>query len=362
MISYVRPRAVRGFTLVELLVVIAIIGILVALLLPAVQAAREAARRSQCANNLKQLGIAMSNYHDTHRVFAPAGLNYGWSGGGSNLGGPINAVLNLNGFVLLLPFMEQQAIYQRYNFNAAASSCVYSNGASGATVLTDPTTAGNDVLMAQQVPIFYCPSDDGPRAPWNNSSGWVSGVYTISTQSAQYGARTCYEFSTNPVFELYDYNNCSWMAQNYAKYRCLSGMNYNTKMADVRDGTSNTAAFIETTLNMFNGGGAFWGYRAWVMTGVSMYDASGNGYPWGVNQWTTPASWSSWAGNPQNNYLPGRVASWGFAGSLHPAGLQLVNADGSVHFVNEGTDVMMLARMGYIADNAVVGNAGSALD
>jgi prepilin-type N-terminal cleavage/methylation domain-containing protein len=360
MVSSAQPRHSRGFTLVELLVVIAIIGILIALLLPAVQAAREAARRSQCANNLKQLGLAMSNYHDTHRVFAPAGLNYGW--GYTNRGAPVNAVLNLNGFVLLLPFMEQQAIYQRYNFNAAACSVTYQNSASGATVLIDPTVVGNDVLMAQQLPIFYCPSDDGARAPWNNTSGWVSGIYTISTQSPQYGARTNYEFSTNPVFELYDYNNCDWMAQNYAKYRCLSGQNYHTKMADVRDGTSTTAAFIETTLQMYNGGAAFWGYRGWVMTGVSMYDASGNGYPWGINQWTTPASWSSWAGSPQSNYVPGRIASWGFAGSLHPAGLQLVNADGSVHFVNEGTDVLILARMGYIADNAVVGNASSTFE
>jgi prepilin-type N-terminal cleavage/methylation domain-containing protein len=347
---YSRPRSARGFTLVELLVVIAIIGILIALLLPAVQAAREAARRSQCSNQLKQFGIALSNYHDTHRVFPPAGLNYGW--GYTNRDGVVNTVLNLNGFVLMLPFLEQQAAHQRYNFNAAASSCTYQNTASGATVGIDPVAVGNDVVMAMQLPIFYCPSDDGARAmPWNNYA-----PYSISVNSPQYGARTCYEFSTNPVFELYDYNNCKWMAQNYAKYRCLSGQNYNTKMADVRDGVSNTAAFIETTLTVFNGGGNAWGYRGWVMTGVSLYDASGNGYPWGINQWTTPASWSSWAGNPTNNYRPGRVASWGFAGSLHPAGLQIVNADGSAHFIGEQADVMVLARLGYIADNAAIGN------
>ena len=68
-----------GFTLVELLVVIAIIGILVALLLPAIQAAREAARRAECTNKMKQLGVAIHNYHDTHKVFPPAGINYGWA-------------------------------------------------------------------------------------------------------------------------------------------------------------------------------------------------------------------------------------------------------------------------------------------
>ncbi|HUY88046.1 MAG TPA: DUF1559 domain-containing protein [Pirellulales bacterium] len=355
--SSVRSRALRGFTLVELLVVIAIIGILIALLLPAVQAAREAARRSQCANHLKQLGLAMSNYHDTHRVYAPAGLNYGWGG---NVGPKFPQVLNLNGFVLLLPFLEQQATYQRYNFNAAASSMVYANS-NGATVWIDPTVVGNDILMAEQLPIFYCPSDDGSRAPWNNTSGWVSGVYNISKLSAQYGAETNYEFSTNAHYELGAPNNCAWMNANstLTKARCLSGQNYHIRQADVTDGTSNTAAFIETPLRMYNGGANRWGYRGWVMTGVCLYDIY-SGYPWGVNQWTTPASWA-WAGPPVKNYMPGRIASWGMAGSLHPAGLQLVNADGSVHFVNENSDNLIMARMCYIADRGAIGSASNNL-
>src|SRR5512143_367601 len=100
-------RRRSAFTLVELLVVIAIIGILIALLLPAVQAAREAARRSQCTNNLKQLGLALHNYHDTHQMFVyRKGGTTGGSATQSNQG-------RLSGFIPLLPYWEQRPMYDR---------------------------------------------------------------------------------------------------------------------------------------------------------------------------------------------------------------------------------------------------------
>ena len=114
----------RGFTLVELLVVIAIIGILIALLLPAVQAAREAARRSQCTNNMKQLGLALHNYHDTHLVFPPAGLDYGLAMTGGTEP-PGKTVKNMNGLVLLLPYLEQQPLFDKFDCRQRFSDCTY---------------------------------------------------------------------------------------------------------------------------------------------------------------------------------------------------------------------------------------------
>ncbi|HQU41270.1 MAG TPA: DUF1559 domain-containing protein, partial [Pirellulales bacterium] len=159
-------RVRRGFTLVELLVVIAIIGILVALLLPAVQAAREAARRNQCSNNLKQIGLALQNYHSANQRFCPATYNLVTSGNRVGAGtfapayNPGQRGMNLHGFMSLLPYMEQQAIYDLYNKLGCAGGSTVNNTAWGLAG-GDPVTSGNAAIMALQPPVFYCPSDDG---------------------------------------------------------------------------------------------------------------------------------------------------------------------------------------------------------
>jgi prepilin-type N-terminal cleavage/methylation domain-containing protein len=133
-------RRTSAFTLVELLVVIAIIGILVALLLPAIQAAREAARRTECANKMKQLGIALHNYHDTHKKFPPDAI---WVGAS-----PAPVYRNFTWITLLLPYIEQQALYNEINFSIPAWNQQVT-GPGGATMN----------LQAVQLAAFTCPSE-----------------------------------------------------------------------------------------------------------------------------------------------------------------------------------------------------------
>ena len=142
----VQSRAPRGFTLIELLVVIAIIAILISLLLPAVQQAREAARRTQCKNNLKQLGLAFHNYHDVHSVFpmTHAFRNDAWQ---------VNSGTGWGWSAYILPFIDQGNVYNMIDFN-----------------LPIPGTP-NEAVVANPVPIANCPSDTQPTVrPWGTRS------------------------------------------------------------------------------------------------------------------------------------------------------------------------------------------------
>ncbi|HEV7222546.1 MAG TPA: DUF1559 domain-containing protein [Pirellulales bacterium] len=351
MSSTVAPRSSRGFTLVELLVVIAIIGVLIALLLPAVQAAREAARRSQCLNNFKQIGLGLQNYLDSNKCFPPSTVNAGFYG----LLKPYPAnqmVMNKHGFVLLLPFMEQQSIFGQLNQNAAMGACTVGTGmplAGG-----DPSTNGNAPFMALQPPLFYCPSDTGVKQTTDNSSPY----YPISPSSPLYGARVNYDFSTTPYYDFYWINYWpDYMLANYSTYRAMFGNNSNATTADISDGTSNTVAVLETTRAVYNGNGNAWGYRGWVMVGVSLYDRLSQ-YP--ISSCPLCASpincWTYYTGPPTYQPQVGRVASWGMSGSLHAAGVNACMADGSSRFIAESTDINILGRLGSIADNLSTGN------
>jgi len=159
-----KQRLRRGFTLIELLVVIAIIGVLIALLLPAVQQAREAARRNTCVNNLKQIALAMANYHDSYNVYPPDGLRAGrnqWSGNPE--GGDANGGNYFSMQVHLLPFLDQSALYDSFNQSRGAVYWIdyyntvgaYAWDPQSATLGQDPQKTARSTI----VKTYMCPSD-----------------------------------------------------------------------------------------------------------------------------------------------------------------------------------------------------------
>lgn len=297
----------RGFTLVELLVVIAIIGVLVALLLPAVQAAREAARRIQCSNHLKQLGLALHNYHDTNNAFPYL------IGGPESSCGTACPPARLSGLVALLPFMEQQPLYDRIGH---APSFVWDTGFTP---------------WAAHVSAFLCPSD-------------------IDTSDVTPLGQNNYVFSIGDTVNNIYWDSSTRIWPNKIPTRGLFGGNSFTRMADITDGTSNTVAMAEIprppsgnafgrntsshTTNPVN-------CRASFVNGqytTALVDRNRTlGTRWadgraGYNAFNTVLPPNSPSCNGQTN---SGILS---AGSRHPGGVNVLMADASVQFIAETID------------------------
>jgi prepilin-type N-terminal cleavage/methylation domain-containing protein len=309
----------RGFTLIELLVVIAIIAILIALLLPAVQQAREAARRSQCKNNLKQLGLALHNYHDTMNVMPPG-----------HIGRCSTPMLNATALTMLLPYIDQANLYNRYNSSGATTTFIACTvGSPAGASPTDPTVNGNAAVVKTKVVSFLCPSDSASE--FIASTGSNYGISATNTGNG--GAKTNYDVLAISTLNAYT----PWRAQA-ATARCMFGDDSYCRLTDVKDGTSNTAMMGETTRDVANGGTNAWGYRGWVMVGLNPTASSFNNWTWGgVVQ---PA---------------GKLGSWSYMGSTHVGGLHLVMGDGAVRFVSENVDTSVRVNLGYIADGNILG-------
>ncbi len=332
-------RSRHGFTLIELLVVIAIIAILVALLLPAVQQAREAARRSQCKNNLKQIGLALHNYHDTHNVLPPALIHSGrynspayFTNGG---------VLNTTGWALLLPFIEQSAAYDLYNFNVCSSS------SSPYDIPVMGTDATNAAVIGLAQPVLQCPSHIYAGQMTSSDVGGT-GIY-----SRNQSRRNSYVFAAGVST---DYSGPYGSTLNDVR-RGAFGNDGAAKMRDFVDGTSNTIAVGEAW------GGDIYktstSYGPWGLAGThtcchgrvvssstTLVDASTtnvSNYPrdWHIN--------AAYGGDAQK-----RSYAWGF-NSGHAGGAQFVMGDGAVRFLSENMSYLTFVRLNYIADNQVIG-------
>lgn len=285
-----------GFTLVELLVVIAIIGILVALLLPAVQAAREAARRMSCSNRLKQVALATHNFHDTMGEFPYATRD--------RLDGD-DADTWSTGFIQILPFLESDAVAQRWDATEPRNSQVDRDG--------DGWT--NALLQQQTIPTYLCPSMVLPgqlagvenRAPASYlfSAGVPSPV--MFHYGAYYGGEPAYDGAIVPI-------------KTYAAPPFGPGPNHRppTKFRDILDGTSNTFLLGETDF-------APRGAPSNDMGGVWAYGYIG--YSWGTTH------------RKLNDHdIPATAGTYGCFRSQHPQGVEFALVDGSVRFIQESID------------------------
>ncbi len=284
-----------AFTLVELLVVIAIIGILVSLLLPAVQSAREAARRMQCGNNLKQISLAMHNYHDVFRCIPIADVN-----------GAVNAV---SAHARLLPYLEQNNLYQLVDFNVPYDH------------------ANNAVARNAEVAAFRCPTDPS-RLPsligGGNNYYWNAGSGIVMYSSGAAGQPSA--------------NGIVWHNQVFRFADILDGLSNTAGMAEKLTGDGNNG--ISSPTDTFRPGThpatpdeAMQHCNAVDVKDLSKQGYSNVGAPW-LQQYHSTNQYNHVL--PPNGrscmYPPGRIATT--ANSHHPGGLQFALCDGSVRFVS----------------------------
>jgi prepilin-type N-terminal cleavage/methylation domain-containing protein len=273
----------KAFTLVELLVVIAIIGILVALLLPAIQAAREAARRTECNNKMKQIGLALQNYHDTHKTLPPGGLS-----NGNRLGWT----------VFILPFMEMQALHNQVNFNATSYD---------AAVAAIPA---NEMMVLP----FLCPSSVRAKQFENGSTTLYTthyyGILGPKGTNASTGG-------------TYGWDNSVAGHGGHATQGVLVRHN-SMGLRDVLDGTSNTFLVGESSYSRNLAGQDNTSFRRWYRGCDGAASASTKNILDGIN--VTPY-------NGSNNF---NDVSFG---SEHPGGCLFVRCDASVTFVSQNVDL-----------------------
>lgn len=336
-------RSVRrsGFTLVELLVVIAIIGVLVGLLLPAVQSAREASRRMSCGNNLKQIGLALHNYHETYGSFPPSAI---WGVGKRP---PYDLPHHHTWNVMILPFLEQQALHEAIDSERPIWGQILA-------------TTG-EMIVGEEVPTLRCPSDAGTSGPDE----------THGIAVTNYPGSEGYHWHPSASFG----NWAPWNALGsdpWVKSGDASGLFTVTKTRkarDVLDGLSNTLIVGEADSAGFGGGpirttgsgeprtgGGRVFSSAFVMTTQNGWGANAGG--------PSPPNVVDPEGNPKtpgwfragpHSFTPTFLAAWGInaewpgASSMHPGGMQSLFGDGSVTFLAENIDYGTYTKLNAIA-------------
>lgn len=323
----VSQRKIRGrrwaFTLIELLVVIAIIAILIALLLPAVQQAREAARRTQCKNNLHNIGLAFHNYHDVFDMFPPAYVGEPGNTGPSNLPSG-NQSANVHGFTeYILPYMDQAPLYNQINFSIP---------------LLDATLLPGVTWYQQVIPVYICPS-----TPRNSNQ-----------VNVQYAAGDWWNYAAvNYVTGAIDYVPFGGMVGNGAamyaltvratspqsrRQGILSDDNIKVRITDITDGSSNTLILYERS-----------GRNALYQRGKLVANPGTYG-----GGWADPGEFEDWVAgsSPDGSLHRGPCAincanrSGDGAYSFHVGGIHILLADGSTRFLSENVSQIVFANLG----------------
>jgi prepilin-type N-terminal cleavage/methylation domain-containing protein len=334
-------RLLQGFTLIELLVVIAIIGLLVALLLPAIQAARESARRSQCLKNLKQFGIATQMHHDAKKAF-PVGMRMMDSQG--------LFYTKSTFFIDLLPFMEQGALYQLWDFKNR-----------GANVTNDPATSRAATIVENHI----CPSDDiretrfklpGPpeAIPSSKNNGAVAGYYSATSYAGNYGEGSYFVrnsmFPIRPSGIFFLTGNDKQLSKSGGTLSVLCDDHYAlppVRTASITDGSTYTLMMGEKyhadpffdTWTSGNSGLRMYQVSAWAwaggMKGTAMLFCSS---AVGINNMVNAYS-------AQSNDVAAQDRRYNGWGSGHPEGACFLFCDGSVRFINEMISPITLTRL-----------------
>ena len=326
-----RRRLLRGFTLIELLVVIAIIAILIALLLPAVQQAREAARRTQCRNNMKQMGLALHNYHDNNNKF-PLGELYPYNG---------------NWKARILPFMDQGPLYNNFTW---ASSSFHSNSSSTFVA----------ALSGTIVPALNCPSSPLPRL------GNVSGTDNVlNAQLHCYtGVMGAYPDPAGRTAECLDTG--AW-----GSFACANGLllvNETVGIRDNTDGTSNTIIVGEQSGDVAGDDmrANYWGGWCGTSFNVGSQAAPVTSAATGTTMVSSGTTTLRYAPNADQGATTALTCVTGSGcdfnyrhntplNSYHEGGVHVLMADGAVRFLSENISLVTYRQLGVRDDGQVVG-------
>jgi prepilin-type N-terminal cleavage/methylation domain-containing protein/prepilin-type processing-associated H-X9-DG protein len=341
-----RPRV--GFTLVELLVVIAIIGVLVALLLPAIQAAREAARRTECKNKLRQIGIAMQNHENTHRVFPTGGIHpwpriERYSTGSTPFSAPKQG---LSWAFQLLPYLEQNAVHNLTTTRDIANTPVDLYFCPSRRPATQNPVTGNWLIDYAGIVPAPEPSSIGmtwdqylqDRTACKNEDFFWGGRANVHVPVVGKFLRTFYDFWGTIVRSSHFIKNDAGTDILELGYRPPIGF------SEIEDGSSNTIVIGEKRLRPRNYDGDEW------------YDDKGWADGWDPDVMRSavcqPASDSDQLGYPSND----ANREFGFyLGSAHPGGMNVVFADASVNTFNYDVDLVTFNRLAHRSDGEVVG-------